>query len=84
MQEVFKDKYLKKGIIDDRTDIIILSRNLNCTSVERETKEIKKKLKKKEKEKIMHSPRKTESFWELETSIGNLELESGNWKLFMC
>lgn len=30
----------------------------------------------------MHTPRKTESFWELETSIGNLELESGNWKVF--
>lgn len=31
MQEFFKDKYLKEGIIDDRTDTIILSRNLNCT-----------------------------------------------------
>lgn len=30
----------------------------------------------------MHTPRKTESFWKLETSIGNLELESGNWKIF--
>lgn len=30
----------------------------------------------------MPTPRKTESFWELETSIGNLELESGNWKVF--
>lgn len=30
----------------------------------------------------MHTPRKAESFWELETSIGNLELESGNWKVF--
>lgn len=50
MQDIFKDKYLKKGIIDDRTDII-LSRNLNCTSVEREPKEIKKKNKKKGKGK---------------------------------
>ena len=30
----------------------------------------------------MHTPRKTESFWELDTSIGNLELECGNWKVF--
>lgn len=42
MQEVLKDKYLKEGIIHDRTDIVILSMNLNCTSVEREPKEIKK------------------------------------------
>lgn len=30
----------------------------------------------------MQIPRKTESFWELETSIGNLELASGNQKVF--
>jgi len=46
MEKVFKDKYLKEGIVDDRTDII-LSRNLNCTSVERKPTEIKKKKKRK-------------------------------------
>lgn len=30
----------------------------------------------------MPTPRETESFWELETSIGNLEPESGDWKVF--
>lgn len=30
----------------------------------------------------MYSLIKTESLWELETSMGNLELEGGNWKVF--
>lgn len=81
--EIFKDKHLKERIIEDRTNII-LSRNLSCTSVNRELKKTKKE-KKKKKGKRMPTPRKTESFWELETSIGNLEPESGNWKVFyMC
>lgn len=56
MQEVVTDKYLKEGIIYDRTDIIILSRNLNCTSVETEPKEIKKR--KKEKKERRKKKRK--------------------------
>lgn len=34
MQEAFKDKYFKEGIVDDRIDTIILSRNLNGTQWE--------------------------------------------------
>lgn len=33
MQEGFKDKYFKEGIVDDRNESIILSRNLNRTSM---------------------------------------------------
>lgn len=62
MQEVFKDKYLKEGIIDDRTDIIILSRNLNCTSVDREPKEIKKKKKKKKECTLLEKQKAFESW----------------------
>lgn len=65
MQEVFKDKYLKEGITDDRTDIVILSRNLNCISVEREPKKSLKKKKKREEGregKKKYTPRKPESF----------------------
>lgn len=63
MQEVVIGKYLKEGIVYDRTDIIILSRNLNCTSAETEPKEIKKRRKKKEKECTLLEKQKAFESW---------------------